>query len=50
MRKYYIYAVTLIVLALMLSLGAYFYSKSITVEYRYGTFVELPEPDGKKAA
>lgn len=42
MRKHYIYAIALVVLALALSLGYYFYLDHRTVEYKYGTFVELP--------
>lgn len=42
MRKHYIYAITLVVLSLAVSLGYYLYLSRRTVEYQYGTFVEVP--------
>lgn len=43
MRRNYIYAITLVVLSLMIWFGYYFYLELRPVEYKYGTFVELPQ-------
>ncbi|MBO5158539.1 MAG: hypothetical protein U0M69_04735 [Lachnospiraceae bacterium] len=43
MRKNYVYAITLVILSLFLWAGYYLYLEYRTVEYKNGTFVELPK-------
>ena len=43
MRKNYVYAITLILLSLVLWAGYYLYLEYRPIVYRNGTFVELPE-------
>lgn len=43
MRKNYMYAITLVFLSIFLWLGSYFYMEYRPIEYKNGTFVELPE-------
>ena len=42
MRKNYVYAITLILMALFLWAGYYFYMEYRPVEYENGTLVEIP--------
>lgn len=42
MRKNYIYAITLVILSLVVALGYYFYLNYRPIKYEHGTFVELP--------
>lgn len=42
MRKNYIYAITIVILSLLVWLGYYFYLEFRPTEYKNGTFVELP--------
>ncbi|MBQ8857131.1 MAG: hypothetical protein IJ024_03180 [Lachnospiraceae bacterium] len=43
MRKNYIYAVTLVILSLVVWLSYYLYLEYRPIEYKNGTFVELPK-------
>ena len=42
MRKQYLYAVCLAVLALMMWLGNYYYKELRKIEYKNGTLVQVP--------
>ena len=48
MRKYYVYAMTLLFLAVFLWLGYYFYMEYRPINYENGTFVELPNRNMKE--
>lgn len=47
MRKYYIYAITLIILSLTIWAGYYVYMEYRPTQYKYGTFVEVEKDFGK---
>ena len=42
MRKKYVYAITLVVMSLMVWISYYFYLEYRPQEYKNGTFVEAP--------
>ena len=42
MRKQYLYAVFLAVLALMMWFGSYYYTELRKIEYKNGTLVQVP--------
>lgn len=43
MRKNYVYAITLVLLSLVLWVGYYLYLEYKPVVYKNGTFVEVPQ-------
>lgn len=48
MRKNYVYAITLLLLSLILWTGYYLYLEYKPVSYKNGTFVELPDEKTKE--
>lgn len=42
MRKQYLYAVCLAVMALMMWIGSYYYGEYCEMEYKNGTLVQVP--------
>ena len=42
MQKNYVYAITLVVLSMMIWVGYYFYLEYRPQEYKNGTFVKVP--------
>ena len=43
LRKYYVYAMSLVILSLTVWFGYYFYLELRPQEYKNGTFVEVPQ-------